>query len=104
MIIFVDIDETICETPDSRNYKESRPIFENIEKVNSLYDKGHTIIYLTARGSGTGLDWKNLTEKQFADWNVKHHELRLGKPFYDLFIDDRNINAETFFKSARCFK
>jgi len=104
VIIFVDIDETICETPDSRNYKESRPIFENIEKVNSLYDKGHTIIYWTARGSGTGLDWKKLTEKQFADWNVKHHELRLGKPFYDLFIDDRNINAETFFKSARCFK
>ena len=103
MIIFVDIDETICSTPDDRNYENSRPILENIKKINFLYDQGHTIVYWTARGSGTGLDWKEVTKKQFDNWNVKYHELRLGKPVYDLFIDDRNINAETFFKSARCF-
>ena len=33
MIIFVDIDETICSTPDDRNYKNSRPILENIKKM-----------------------------------------------------------------------
>ena len=52
MIIYVDIDETICETPD-RNYKLSNPIKENIKKINDLYDQGHTIIYWTARGTGS---------------------------------------------------
>ena len=100
MIVFVDIDETICKTQPSRDYKESIPILENIKKINLLYDKGHEIVYWTARGSGTGLDWRETTEKQFKKWNVKHHELRLGKPVYDLFIDDKNINAEAFFKTA----
>jgi predicted mannosyl-3-phosphoglycerate phosphatase (HAD superfamily) len=37
-IIFVDIDETICITPDHpREYKKAKPILENIQKVNDLY-------------------------------------------------------------------
>ena len=45
MIIYVDIDETICDTPESRNYELSSPINDRIEKINALYDKGHTIVY-----------------------------------------------------------
>jgi histidinol phosphatase-like enzyme len=104
VIVFVDIDETICKTPESRDYRDSQPIKENIKKINLLYEQGHTVIYWTARGSGTGLDWRDVTEKQFEDWGVKCHELRLGKPVYDIFIDDRNVNAETFFKSVGCFE
>ena len=33
MNIYVDIDETICETPVSRNYNESKPIKANIKKI-----------------------------------------------------------------------
>ncbi len=98
MIIYVDIDETICETPPDRNYKLSNPIKENIAKINDLYDKGHTIIYWTARGTGSGIDWRDVTEEQFQEWGVKYHRLRLGKPIYDLFICDKAISTNTYFE------
>ena len=44
MIIYVDIDETICETPEERNYVMAVPILENIEKINAL-NKGILPIY-----------------------------------------------------------
>jgi histidinol phosphatase-like enzyme len=94
MIIFIDIDETICETPENRDYTLSVPIKENIEKANRLYDEGHTIVYWTARGSVSGRDLTELTNQQIKDWGVKCHEVRLGKPYYDLFIDDKNMNAK----------
>lgn len=100
MIIYVDIDETICETPDDRNYSLATPIADNIEKVNALYDAGNTIIYWTARGSGSGIDWRKITEDQFKLWGVKHHELNFGKPVYDAFIDDKNFNADSFFQAS----
>ena len=93
MIIFIDIDGTICNTPDVTDYSKSYPIKENIKIANDLFDKGHTIIYWTARGTKTGIDWKDVTEKQFQKWGVKYHELKFGKPNYDLFIDDKNINT-----------
>ena len=98
MVIRVDIDETICTSPPDRNYANATPIRERIEHINDLYDAGHTIIYWTARGAMTGIDWREVTEKQFKEWGVKHHELHLNKPAYDLFIDDKNINADTYFK------
>lgn len=97
MIIFVDIDETICEVQSDRDYSKSTPMKDRITKINKLYDEGNTIIYWTARGTGTGMNWRDVTEKQFKEWNVKYHDLKFGKPVYDLFIDDRNINSETYF-------
>ena len=97
MVIYVDIDETICKTPDDRDYRKSKPIKKRIERINSLYDNGDIIIYWTARGTKSGIDWRKLTEEQFKEWGVKYHELHLGKPSYDLFIDDKNINSDTFF-------
>ena len=47
----------------------------------------------TARGAQSGVDWRGDTEIQLAEWGVKHHELRLDKPFFDIFIDDKNINS-----------
>lgn len=98
MIIYVDIDETICNTSDC-DYSKAIPILENINKINELYDKGHTIIYWTARGTGSGLNWDDITRQQFADWNVKFHDLKFGKPIYDIFICDKAINTLDFFKS-----
>ena len=98
MIIYVDIDETICKSPEDRNYSMAKPIVKNIQKINKLYDEGNTIVYWTARGTGSGIDWSATTQNQFAEWRVKHHDLKFGKPIYDLFIDDKNINSETFFK------
>ena len=97
MIIYVDIDETICETPEDRDYAKSVPISKNIEKANELYDEGHTVVYWTARGTGSGIDWREVTEKQFDEWGVKYHELKFGKPMYDLFICDKVTNSGDFF-------
>ena len=92
--IYVDVDETICISPQSRDYAKAVPILTNIEKANKLYKEGHTIVYWTARGTGSGKDWREVTEKQFEEWGVKYHELKFGKPMYDLFIDDKNKNTE----------
>jgi len=100
MIIYVDIDETICISPEDRDYAKAVPILTNIEKCNRLYDEGHKIVYWTARGTGSGIDWREVTEKQFKDWNVKYHDLKFGKPVYDLFVDDKNINTERFFEKS----
>ena len=93
MIIYIDIDETICHSPDKYDYGKSTPIQENIDKANKLYDEGHTIIYWTGRGMSTGIDWKWLTVFQLDTWKIKYHELKFEKPTYDLFIDDKNMNT-----------
>ena len=97
MIIYVDIDNTIFNT-QGMDYENSKPIIDRIEKINKLYDEGHTIVYWTARGSGSGKDWSEVTKEQFKRYGVKHHTLKFGKPVYDLFIDDKNINSEAYFK------
>ena len=55
-------------------------------------------MYWTARGTGSGIDWEEITTEQFKRWGVKHHEIKFGKPIYDLFIDDKNINSNSFFE------
>ena len=100
MIVYVDIDETICISPDNRDYSRAQPIYENIKKINQMYASGDKIVYWTARGTGSGIDWREVTERQFLEWGVSYHELHFGKPIYDLFIDDKNINSKTFFKNT----
>ena len=92
-----DIDGTIC-TNTNGSYEKSEPFLDRIKKVNSLFDSGHKIILFTARGSTTGIDWRDLTTQQMKDWGVRYHELRLGKPEADYFIDDRAINDKDWFK------
>lgn len=101
MIIYVDIDETICITPENRDYSKSIPIKKNIDKVNQLYYNGDKIVYWSARGSGSGKDFRELTEKQFEDWGVRFHELKFGKPIYDLFICDKAISEKDFFETKK---
>tara|TARA_Y100000389_G_scaffold56791_1_gene52738 strand:+ start:5807 stop:6115 length:309 start_codon:yes stop_codon:yes gene_type:complete len=100
MLIYVDIDETICESPKDRDYTKAQPIKKRIEKINKLFDEGNTIVYWTARGTMTGINWYQVTQKQFDIWGVKYHDLKMGKPAYDLFIDDKNITSDTFFNDT----
>ena len=106
MKIFVDIDETICETPSdkfkARDYSLAEPIVDNIRAINSYYNEGHEITYWTARGSGTGTDWSKITEHQLKEWGAKYHNLMFGKPQYDLFIDDKSLNTEDWESRGRC--
>ena len=98
--IYIDIDETICFYDKKREYHLAKPYNERIETINDLFLKGNTIVYYTARGSKTGLDWYDLTEKQLEKWGAKYTKLITGKkPVYDLFICDKAINSNMFFKS-----
>lgn len=98
MIYYVDIDETICQYEEGkREYPLAKPIVENIKKINSLYDEGHTVVYWTARGATTGIDWTELTMSQLKRWGAKYTEAKLGKPNYDVFICDKAINTSIFF-------
>lgn len=89
----VDIDGTICT--QAKNYAEAMPLFNRIERINQLYDEGHTIVYFTARGTETGIDWREITERQFKMWGVKYHDLIFGKPAADYYLDDRMLNLDT---------
>ena len=95
MIIYVDIDDTICYYVDGNNgnYKLAYPWPEKIKTINRLYDAGHTIIYWTARGTVTGIDWTEITKKQLHRWGCRYHKLIFGKPNYDLFIDDKTLTS-----------
>ena len=93
----IDIDGTICNNTYGE-YEEAVPVQERIDFLNQLFDKGHEIIYWTARGANTGKDWSDLTKKQLDDWGVKRHELRMNKPSYDFWIDDKAFNADHFFE------
>ena len=97
MIIYVDIDNTITKT-EGCDYENCQPLFYRIEKINKLYDDNHIIVYWTARGSGSGKQLFRLTYDQLVSWNAKFHELKMGKPVFDLFIDDKVINSENYFK------
>lgn len=95
----VDVDETICDYKSIRKYDLARPIKENIEKINRLYDEGWKIIYWTARGSMTGYDYTDYTKKQLDGWGCKYHDLVTGtspnpKPHFDLVIDDKAKRIE----------
>lgn len=93
MIVYVDIDGTICFS--DQGYELAIPRKEQINKINALYDEDHTIIYWTGRGQRTGKDWKQLTLQQLQEWGCKYHDLIMHqKPAYDLLIDDKALKIE----------
>jgi phosphatidate phosphatase PAH1 len=105
MKYIVDIDGTICTPVSNGNYEEATSIPSHIEKINKLYDEGHTIVYLTARGMGRYGDnadlarkmFYELTANQLDEWGCKYHKLMLGKPSGNFYIDDKGVNSNDFF-------
>jgi hypothetical protein len=103
----IDIDGTICKKDihNDGDYEVSMPIVERIEKINQLYDEGHTIKYFTARGMGRYDNSRILAQKHFYyltynqlnSWGCKFHQLILGKPAADYYIDDKAIKDDDFF-------
>ena len=90
-----DIDGTLC-TNTNGAYETAEPYQGRIAHLNRLFDAGHTVKLFTARGSTTGIDWRGLTERQMADWGVRYHELILGKPEADVYIDDRATHSDAW--------
>lgn len=93
----IDIDGTIC-TNTYGDYEYAEPFVDRIAYLNSLYDKGHEIHYWTARGSNSGIDWETFTLKQLKDWGCKYTTAKVGKPAYDIWVDDKAFSDRDFFK------
>lgn len=90
-----DLDGTICTTL-GLDYESSSPITSRVNHINELYRQGHYIIIFTARGTVTGRDYSFLTNSQLKAWGLNHHELILGKPAADIYIDDKGRNSEEY--------
>lgn len=82
-IFSIDIDGTLCNNTFGK-YDKAFPIKDRIDRVNELYDNGNIINLFTARGTTTGIDWREITSKQLKKWGLKYHSLELGKPEADL--------------------
>ena len=107
-VIYVDVDGTICQNRDdlrdqdiSIAYSDVKPYTDRISQINALYDEGHEIVYMTARGlkSGRGETYyRPITEEQLKSWGCKYHELSFKIHDADFFIDDKGISDTDFFK------
>ena len=97
-----DLDGVICNNTDG-DYVNAKPKSDAIKKINSLHDKGNEIIIFTARYMGRNNnniskaydEGYEFTRSQLEKWNVKYHKLILGKPEFDILIDDKSFNYTT---------
>jgi len=100
-----DLDGTLCNNTEGE-YQSATPLTNRINVVNNLYRAGHYIVICTARGMGRSNNnqeiaqraWLRMTEEQLGKWGVLYHELHLGKPAGDFYIDDKAISDFDFFK------
>jgi len=102
-----DIVGTLCTKINNGDYSNAKPITERIDIVNFLYEEGNTIIMQTARGMGRHKnnpqkaveEFYAMTATQLKNWGVKYHQLFLGKPAGDIYVDDKGIRDENFFRN-----
>lgn len=102
--IVIDLDDTICFT-ENRDFENSIPNKEVINKINKLYDKGYKIIIYTARGGKScrtleekEKKYRQITEKWLNKHSVKYTELLFGKMNADYYVDDKNLSIEEFIR------
>ena len=101
MIYCFDIDGTICSLEKNSEYHRAKPYQNMVNKINELYEAGHTIKFFTARGCNSGIDHTELTTMQLQKWGIKYHELIMNKkPHYDLLVDDKAVNVESWMRST----
>lgn len=98
--IAFDLDGTLC-TLTNGEYTGAKPILERIEKVNKLKKTGNVILIFTARGATSGKDWATFTETQLASWGVNYDRLIMGKPHFDLLVDDKAISSDNYFEGLQ---
>ena len=97
-IICFDIGNVVCITKGNQ-YSKAKPNNKAIKKINKLYSEGYKIKLFTARFMGRSNEntakAKKLgfaiTSSQLKKWKVKYHNLIMGKPSYDLIVDDLSI-------------
>ena len=88
--VVVDLDGTLCNELPTFERALATPKEGAKELLISLKELGYTIIIYTARG------WAEFTMTQ--NWlysnNLYYDVLLMGKPVYDIWIDDRAVNCD----------
>lgn len=87
MKIVYDLDGTICENGSPDKFATAVAFKEVIEDINNHYDLGDEIIIHTARLAKD----RDITKTWLKEHGVKYHELLMGKPTADLYVDDKAI-------------
>ena len=93
-----DIDGVIAMKREDLDYGQAGPNERMIKIINQLYDWGNRIVLFTARGYVTGIDWREVTERQMQQWGVKYHELHMGKPNADFYVDDKMLDLNFLYR------
>lgn len=107
MIYCFDLDDTICypnhdaETTHEK-YALATPNSEVIGTINKLHSTGHKIIIYTARRMLTHSgdmdkileDVGDITARWLGQHNVLYDEVIFGKPYADVYIDDKALNVD----------
>ena len=97
-----DLDGVICNNTNG-DYVNAQPFLDAVKKINSLYEEGNEIIIFTARYMGRNdndiskayNEGYELTRSQLEKWKVNYHKLILGKPEFDILVDDKSFNYTT---------
>jgi capsule biosynthesis phosphatase len=101
MRVCFDLDNTLVTFPVIPNdYSSVKPIQKMIDLAKQLHSDGHTIIVYTARRMLTHKnnlgavikDIGPITFKTLSDFSIPYDELIFGKPYADIYIDDKGLN------------
>lgn len=84
-----DIDGTICNETHGE-YEHCRPRESVIESIRILANEGCRIIFHTARGQSR----LGITINQLNNWGVPYHDLIMGKPKGDYYVDRNALRPE----------
>lgn len=107
-----DLDHTICVPQKfddtERRYAQAEPIPHMIEYVRKLHNLGNTIIIHTARRMLTHrgdlrkieADVGQVTRDWLKDNDVPYDQLIFGKPYGDVYVDDKAMRPEELFSNG----
>lgn len=106
--IVIDVDDTICRVAVKGDYANAEEIERMTSRIREMKAAGHTVILHTARGMvSCGGDVEKAKEKNRAvlvAWLAKHEvpydEILWGKPYADVYIDDKAVGAEELMRKG----
>lgn len=89
-IIGIDLDGVICS--EERTFERSLAAMlpGARDSLRALRDAGHVIVIWTARGWGE----YRMTVEWLSSRKIPYDQLVMGKPIFDVFVDDRAIGHE----------
>ena len=108
--IVFDIDDTISRVKAKGDYAGAEEITAVTDKLRSLKEAGHTIVLHTARGMvSCGGNSEKAREKNegtltkwLADHDIPYDEIWWGKPYADVYVDDKAVSAEDLASLGAC--